>query len=355
MYAGQGTDRDVEVMIATPLEDELVRRLAGVDDRVRVVYEPALLPPPRYPSDHKGDPDFRRDAEGERRWGALLESAEVLFGVPGDSPEGLADAARRGERLRWIQATSAGAGEQVRAAGLSEEELERVAITTASGVHATPLAEFCLLGLLAFVKDLPRLLRDKDGGRWDHYPMQELRGRTALVVGLGKIGLEVARLARCFGMRTVGLKRSAEGELPEVDELYPSRRLKEVIPRADAVVVTLPLTGETENLIDREAVGMMKPGCVFVNVGRGGVVDEEALTEALREKKIAGAALDVFREEPLPPESHLWRLPNVLISPHTAALSVAENERIVELFRENLERYLEGRDLLNRVDPQAFY
>lgn len=355
MEAGEGDGRAVEVVIATPLEEELVREIRDTDARLRITHEPALLPPPRYPSDHKGDPDFRRDSRGEQRWNEMLDNAEVLFGAPGDSAEGLADAVRRGGRLRWIQATSAGAGEQVKAAGLSEADLERVAVTTASGVHATPLAEFCLLGLMAFTKDLPKLLDDKSERRWDHYPVQELKGQTVLVVGLGKIGLEVARLARCFGMHTLGLKRQPEGDLPEVDELYPSQRLKEIIPRADAVVVTLPLTEETSNLIDRDAIGLMKPGCVFVNVGRGGVVDEDALVEALKEKRIAGAALDVFREEPLPPESPLWRLPNVLVSPHTAALSVSENQRIVELFKENLMRYLAGEDLRNRVDPQNFY
>jgi phosphoglycerate dehydrogenase-like enzyme len=355
METWESRGRLVEVAIATPLEKELVREIEDTDARLQITHDPTLLPPPRYPSDHKGDPDFRRDAEGERRWSEMLETAEVLFGTPGDSAKGLADAIRRGGRLKWIQATSAGAGEQVKTAGLSEEDLGRVAVTTASGVHATPLAEFCLLGLLALKKDLPRLLHDKSERHWDHYPMQELRGKTVLVVGLGKIGLEVARLARCFGMHTVGLKRQPEGDLPEVDELYPSQRLKEIIPRADAVVVTLPLTEETSNLIDRGAIGLMKHECIFVNVGRGGVVDEDALVGALREKRIAGAALDVFREEPLPSVSPLWELPNVLVSPHTAALSISENERIVELFKENLKRYLDGKELLNRVDPKTFY
>ena len=244
---------------------------------------------------------------------------------------------------------------QVRAAGLSPEELEKVIVTTSSGIHAGPLAEFCLFGLLAFTKGLPRLLRDKQEKRWDHYPTRELKGATILVVGLGNIGLEVARLARSFGMRTIGLKRQPDEELPHVEELHPSENLKELIPRADAVVVTLPLTERTEGMVDREAINLMKPGCVFVNVGRGGVVDEEALIESLEDRRIAGAALDVFATEPLPPESPLWDLPNVLISPHTAALAESENERIVELFQKNLRLYLEEQPLFNRVDPQDFY
>jgi phosphoglycerate dehydrogenase-like enzyme len=267
----------------------------------------------------------------------------------------LREVIRRAPRVEWIQATSAGAGEQVRAAGLSPEELGRVIVTTSSGIHAGSLAEFCLFGILAFTKGLPRLLRDKQDKRWDHYPTRELKGTTILVVGLGNIGLEVARLARSFGMHTIGLKRRPDAELPHVEELHPSENLKELIPGADAVVVTLPLTELTEGVVDREAISLMKPECVFVNVGRGGVVDEEALIESLEDRRIAGAALDVFATEPLPPESPLWDLPNVLISPHTAALAESENERIVELFQKNLRLYLEEQPLFNRVDPQDFY
>jgi phosphoglycerate dehydrogenase-like enzyme len=156
-------------------------------------------------------------------------------------------------------------------------------------------------------------------------------------------------------MRTIGLKRRPDAELPHVDELHPSEDLKELVPRADAVVVTLPLTERTEGMVDQEAISLMKPGCVLVNVGRGGVVDEEALIESLENRRIAGAALDVFATEPLPPESPLWDLPNVLISPHTAALAESENERIVELFQKNLRLYLQEQPLFNRVDPQDFY
>ncbi|HEX6702757.1 MAG TPA: hypothetical protein VF101_18670, partial [Gaiellaceae bacterium] len=179
---------NVVVAIATPLQHELVAWIAQVDDRVEVLYEPDLLPPPRYPSDHRGQLGFRREEEAQARWDELLASAEVLFGLPGDSPEGLREIVRRSERLRWVHATAAGAGEQLAAAELTPAELDRVAVTSSAGVHAVPLAEFALLGMLAFAKGLPRLLRDKAERHWDHYVVDELRGRTVLVLGLGGIG-----------------------------------------------------------------------------------------------------------------------------------------------------------------------
>ena len=345
----------VTVAIAVPLEPELVEPIRAVDPRVEVTYAPELLPPLRYPSDHRGVDDFRRTPEDERRWWEMIEAAEVLYGIPGDSPEGLARAVRDGDRLQWVQATSAGAGEQVRLAGLSREELERVTVTSAAGVHAGPLAEFAMFGLLAFAKDLPRLLADQRARRWGHYPVGELSGLTLLIIGLGQIGEEVARLAVGFGMRVVGINRSGRADSSHVHEVRRTSELRECLGEADALVVSAPLTDETRGLIDAAAFARMKPGAIFVNVGRGGVVDEPALIEALRSGKLAGAALDVFGSEPLDADSPLWDLENVLLSPHTAGLSIRENERIAALFVENLGRYLRGEPLHNRVHPELLY
>lgn len=191
----------VVVVVATPLEPELVALIEAVDGRLDVRYQPDLLAPLRFPCDHRGVDSFRRTVEQEDRWQAMLGQAEVLFGIPGDAPEGLAEAIRSITGLRWVQATAGGAGEQVGAAGLTGEELARVAITKAGNVHVGPLAEFAIFGLLAFTKGLPRLLADKAARRWDHYPMAELAGATVVVVGLGGVGTEVARLAKALGMR----------------------------------------------------------------------------------------------------------------------------------------------------------
>ena len=346
-----------QVMIASPLEAELVARVRRADPRIEVLWEPDLLPPARYPADHGGDPAFRRDRAGEARWRAMLDRAEVLFGVPGDSVDALAEVVTSAPRIRWIHATSAGAGEWVRRANLAPEDLERVAITTSSGVHAVPLAEFAILGLLAIAKELPRLVTDQRAKVWPEVrqPLRELHGQTLFLLGLGAIGREVARLGKALGMRTVGFRRT-QGPPPEwVNEVHGPERLPDLAGEADAVVGSLPLTEQTAGLVDRATIERLPPDCIFVNVGRGGVVDEPALIDALRERRIGGAVLDVFAEEPLPPDSPLWTLPNVLVTPHAAALSPRENERIVELFVANLRRLLDGDPLTNVIEPGVDY
>ena len=332
----------VTVVVATPLEPELVERLRHVDPRLEVLFEPDLLPPARYPCDHAGDPSFRRTAEQERRFEALLGRAEVLLGFPGEDPRQLAEALRSAPRLRFVQAMYAGAGQQVEMARLPRAELERIVWTSSSGVHATPLAEWSLLGILALTRELPRLLADQHERRWNRRPVEEVRGKTLLVVGLGAIGREVARLGEALGMHVLSLTRT-------------SGDLDELLPQADAVVLTLPLTAETHGLLDRRRIGSMRRGSILVNVGRGAVLDEEALVDALRERRLLGAVLDVFVHEPLPPESPLWELDNVILSPHMAALSVHENERIVDLFADNLRRYLAGEELRSRIRTDLFY
>jgi phosphoglycerate dehydrogenase-like enzyme len=349
----------MDVLIASALwSEELAQRIDDADPRVNLLHEPDLLPPPRWQGDVAGDSGFRRDDEGERRWHELLGRAEVLFGMPGGSADGLLEAVRAGSRLRWVQGRNAGAGEQLaKAAEQARAELERVIVTTTSGIHAGPLAEFALLGMLAFAKRLPQRLADQREHRWPdrQEPVGELRGRTLLVVGLGAIGSETARLAKAFGMEVLAVKRNASGHHEHVDELHPVERLRDLFGRADAIVVTLPMTEATRGLIDADTLAAAKRGAVFVNVGRGGVVDEAALIERLRDGTLGGAALDVFEQEPLPSGSPLWDLDNVIVSPHASALVEAEEERGVELFCDNLRRFLDGRPLRNQLDLDVLY
>jgi phosphoglycerate dehydrogenase-like enzyme len=330
------------VVVATPLEPELVERLRAVDERLDVVFDADLLPPPRWASDHIGDPSFARTPEQEARFTELVAGAEIVLGYPREDPAQIAWLVRTAPQLRWVQATFAGAGQQLSAAGLAREEVERIIWTSSVGIHITPLGEWAMFGILALTKDLPRLEADKRARRWAHYPVDEVRGTTVLIVGFGEIGREVARLAEAFGMNVLSTRRN-DGDLDEL------------LPRADSVVVVLPLTEETRGLFDRRRIELMKPGAIFVNIGRGAVVDEDALIDALRSRRLRGAALDVFATEPLPADSPLWELDNVILSPHTAAQSVHENERIVELFADNLRRYLAGEELRSRIRTDLFY
>jgi len=332
----------VRVVIATPLEPELVDRLRAVDKRLEIVFEPDLLPPPRWPSDHVGDPSFARTPAQDERFAELLAGAEIVFGFPREDPAQIPWLVRTAPHLRFVQATYAGAGQQLAAAGLPLEDVERIAWASSAGVHATPLAEWALFGILALTKGLPRLEADRRDRRWGHYPVDEVHGTTVLVAGLGEIGREVARLAEAFGLHVLSTRRN-EGDLDEL------------LPRADSVVITLPLTAETRGLFHRGRIGLMKPGAILVNIGRGPVVDEAALIDALRTGHLRGAALDVYAPEPLPADSPLWQLDNVILSPHTAAQSIRENERIVELFADNLRRYLTGEELRSRIRTDVFY
>jgi phosphoglycerate dehydrogenase-like enzyme len=341
-------------MIATPLEAHLVDRIAATRPEVDVLFARALLPQPRYPSDHRGIEGFTRDAAGEERWKAMLTEAEILFGVPGDSGPTLAAAVPRARALRWVQGTSAGAGEQVRAAGLARADLDRITFTSAAGIHGGMLAEFAFHGLLALRKDARRLegIRAKRG--WDHFAMDEVAGSTIAIVGMGGIGQAIAQRARAFGMYVIGVARTSHAHAA-VDEMVAISGAADAHRRADTIVVTLPGTDATRGLIDRATIESWKPSTIFINVGRGAVVDQSALIDALASGAIRGAVLDVFEPEPLPPDNPLWTLPNVIFSPHTAALSVRENQRIVDLFCENIRRYAAGGPLRNVVNVTEFY
>jgi phosphoglycerate dehydrogenase-like enzyme len=342
------------VTIASPLEAELVARIRAVRGVGEVVYEPELLPPIRYACDHGGDPSFVRPPADEARFEASLARAEVLFGFPGDTAAGLARAVALGTRLRFVQGTAAGFGAVLRAAQLGEAALGRIAFASAAGVHGAMLAEFVFYGLLALRKDAARLERWRAQRAWNHAASGELDGSTLAILGMGGIGNALALRARAFGMRVIAIARSSN-PLEAADETFAVSDLRAAFARADAAAVTLPLTEKTRGLVDAAALGALRPHAIFCNVGRGAVVDQAALVDMLRDGRLFGAVLDVFEPEPLPAEDPLWTLQNVVFSPHTAALSVHENERIVALFCENLERLAAGRPLRNAVDTVEFY
>lgn len=344
------------VAIAVPLEAEYVDRIRAVDLSVTVLYEPDLLPPERFPADHSGDPDFKRTPAQEEQYWDMLNKAQVLYGLPNESPAGLARIARENPRLQWVHAMAAGAGGAVKASGLDQETLSKFKVTTSAGVHALPLAEFAALGILNGFKRSAELVQDQAAKAWPELrtPTRLVSGSTLVVTGLGEIGLETARIARALGMKVSGTKRTVE-PIEGIEQVADNNGLAHLLATADAVVNTLPGTPFTDKLFNREVFAAMKPGTVFVNVGRGTVVDEDALLEALNNGQVSYACLDVFAVEPLPQDSPLWEHPKVLVSPHTSALSAAENRLIAERFCSNLRTFLDGGDLPHLVDPVHFY
>ena len=283
----------------------------------------------------------------------MLAEAEVLYDFPRGHVRDLTQAA---PNLRWVQGSMAGAGEAAKKARLLETD---VVVTTASGVYSGPLAEFAVMAMLQHAKNLDRLRRDKAEKAWRQTHTDTLEGKTLCIVGMGNIGRAIAERVRPFGTRVVGVKRTVRGDDPawrHADELYTTDRLHDALGEADYVALTLPGTPETHHLVDAGAIGAMKPGAYFVNVGRGTVVDEGDLVEGLRSGHLSGAALDVFEVEPLPEESPLWELPNVIVSPHaTDMVPSIINKRQTDLFCENLHRYLAGESLVNVLDKNLLY
>lgn len=312
--------------------------------RVVVMGASADRPPPGLPL--VADAVELRFADTVEALAAALEGADVLFAWSGGR-DLLRPAWGSAGSLRWIQAASAGVD------GLLFPELvdSDVVLTNARGVFDRPIAEHVMAVLLLFAKDLRGVLERQRRREWRPRDAETLEGKRLLVVGVGSIGRAIARTAKAFGMTVRGVGRTTRpdalfGTVMGVDELH------DALGWADVVVDVLPATPATHHLFDAEAFAAMNPGVRFVNVGRGSTVDEVALVEALRSGRIAAAALDVFETEPLPPESPLWELPNVVITPHVAGDVAGWREAVVEVFVENLERYLTGEPLKGVVDKR---
>jgi phosphoglycerate dehydrogenase-like enzyme len=244
--------------------------------------------------------------------------------------------------VRWIHTLAAG----VESLPFDLLRRSEVVVTNSRGLYADALGEFAIAAILWFAKDLRRLMRNQIDRRWEPYDVQRLEGRTVGIIGYGGIGHAVARRAAALGMHVLTTRRRRELGDPTVEE---------VIAESHYVVMCAPLTPSTRRLLSRERIAAMKPEAVFINIGRGGTVDEEALLDALRNHRIRGAALDVFDVEPLPPEHPLWQLDNVLISPHTADHTDDAHERAMNFFIENLRRFRAGESLENVVDKVEQY
>lgn len=338
-------DEPIDVLITLQLPEPLITRLQAISPRLNLHIKKASRP-------DEISPDIWATVE-------VLYTARVL-----PTPE-------QAPNLRWIQFHYAGIDHAREAPILNKPGLQA---TSMSGAAASQVSEYILMTLLALGHRLPEMMdhqRQKlwAKDRWERFSPLELRGSTVGFVGYGSIARQSARLLYRFGARVLATKRDAmhpadDGYTIEglgdpqgdfVHRLYPAEALRSMVKECDFLVVTTPLTPRTRNSIDAEVLGVMKPTSFLVAVSRGGVVSQADLIEALRDHRIAGAALDVFPEEPLPADSPLWKLPNVILTPHIAGNTPHYDERACDLFAENLHRYLEGEALLNRYDNAFGY
>jgi phosphoglycerate dehydrogenase-like enzyme len=281
---------------------------------------------------------------------AIIRDADVLL-VWDFLSDAITAAWPHATRLRWMHTASAGVDRIL----TPEVTGSGVTVTNSGGIFDRSMAEYILGLVLAFAKDLPGTLASQRAHRWRHRETETLDGRTAVVVGVGPIGRATARALQACGLRVAGVGRSRRTGDPVFGEVLADTDLLGVLPQADYVIVTAPLTGRTRGMFDRRAFSAMRPTARFINVGRGPIVVEEALLAALRSGQIAGAALDVFGHEPIPETSPWWDLPNVIVSPHMSGDFVGWRDALAALFTANYRRWIAGQPLDHVVDKRAGY
>ena len=340
-FAGAATGRDASeapvttLLVSHRLHARFGARIAEWAARSGFGAEMIALPP---------DPAARlADAECGR--------AEVAFfsgDVYPDYSRQFFSAARKASRLKWLHVFNVGVDHPI-----YTEMLERgIRLTTSAGSTATPIAQTAIMGLLALARGFPRWLHAQRRHEWNPERKtlpRDLRGQTVLVLGLGKIGSEIARLARALGLGVIGVRRGPPRPEDPVDELHPPAALRDLLPRCDWLVITCPLTPETRGLVDAGVIAALPRGARMINVARGEIVAEQALIAALRSGQLAGAYLDVFEIEPLPPDSPLWDMSNVLVTPHNSAAAAGNDDRVLAIFLDNLGRWHRGEPLVNEV------
>ena len=336
---------NIHVLVSCKASEEQLQQMRALDPRLVVHGEAggyAIMPAAEV--DFKGIdyPDERPDRDVE----ALVKQAEVIIATRIPNSLGV-----RAPRLRWLQFTSAGVDH------LWKPWLDdgRVTVTSAKSIHGYPMAEFALGAMLFNAKGFRRMVAQQAARRYEKFVIQELLGQVVVLVGVGEIGGAIAQRAKQFGMKTLGVRRHGNNPHAAMDEIYTEADWHKALAKADYVVSSLPLTDKTRGMFDAAAFAAMKPNSIFINVGRGKTVVEADLIQALKTGKIAGAVLDVFEHEPLPADSPLWAMDNVLVSPHMAADTALYMERFTEVICDNLRRYATGKALRNVVDIKERY
>ena len=257
----------------------------------------------------------------------------------------------KAKKLKWIQVLSAGVD------GLPLDLISKkgIMLTNGKGIHKNQMSEYAIWAMISLARNSSIIFRNQVNGKWDDsIPQNEINGSTAGILGLGSIGRETARKASALGMHVVGVKRTPQN-VEYVEKVYGEDGMEEVFKKSDYIINILPHTPKTDKIIDRHYFSLMKKTACFINIGRGATVNEEDLIEALREKRIRSAVLDVFDEEPLPKSSPLWRMENVIITPHVCGESSKYLERSMKIIEHNLEAYLNGENMINVINLEKGY
>ena len=333
----------VNVLVVSRISEDSKRQIEAISPRIKLWDTSHLWDAPPKVHGKQQKEDF-----SSKEFDALLAQAEVIYGFR--PPKNVV---ARAPRLKWYQNMLAGVDYFLDDAIIKSP----VVVTSMSGIHATPVSEVVLEMILMLAKQALTCFYAKQKKQWQRFDPPMLPSKTVGIVGLGNIGREVARLAKAFRMRVLATRKSAKkvGWARNVDTLFPKGQLPVLLSESDFVVLTLPSTPETHKLMGEKEFKTMKPTAYLINVGRGDVVDEEALIRALEENWIAGAGLDTFSTEPLPKESKLWDIPNVFLSAHVAGRMQNYDKIANKVFCENLRRYLSGEKLLNVVDKKKGY
>jgi phosphoglycerate dehydrogenase-like enzyme len=320
------SDSQVTVLLSRHFPQEVEPLIEAVSPRLRVLHqspETGAIPP------------GGEDAEVLAWWSDREGFAELRAALP---------------RLGWVQASAAGIGDQ----HLDELLGPEVTLTSAAGIYGDLVAEHVLSLILALNRRLPELLENQRLGLWRDVANRTISGQTLGIIGAGGIGRASARMARAFGMRSIGVRRGP-GAIPDLDQTLPMDRLPDLLAVSDAVLLSAPLTNATRGMVDASFLRSMRQDAVLINVGRGALVVTDDLVRALSEGWIGGAGLDVTDPEPLPEGHPLWRAPNLIITPHHANPEQASREPMARHFCENLRRYLAKEPLLSKVDPARGY
>ena len=331
----------VNIVLVTPVDDECFRRIITTNPQIKLTDASHLVP--QFPA--KPEPP---DPAKEKALDALLAEAEIIYGFM--PPRNVI---ARSPKLKWIQTLSAGVDRTL----TPEIAASQVIMTNASGIHVVPISELVFAFILTFAKHLPQYFENQKLKKWEPYQSETLSGKTLGIIGLGNIGRRIAHLGKAYGMRVVGTRRHVREvcRARDCDVVYPREQLEQLLAESDYVVMSIPHTRETDKMIGEKELRTMKRTAFFVNIGRGKTVDEEALIRALREHWIAGAGLDTFQQEPLPPDNPLWDLPNAIVTPHMSGRTDDYMTKATDIFCNNLQRYLAGKRLINLVDKKLGY